>query len=237
MDKKNTMLLTVIAIATLLVAVIGATFAYFGVTGNATSTNSVLTSNTDQVGTVSIATTNAAMHIDTTANDFREAIKGTTEGIFWAAEGASSPVRSDYNSSETQITAFTLTATGASTVHYVCTVGVTATTTVSQGNYLKNGEYAVRMKATDADTTLMNVYTNPSANNTSIAKTFTIHLAGSSTSTITASAKLVNTTEDQSSWLSNASIQTTFAIASYSCTTEASSGTNTVADTPAQSGS
>ena len=29
MDKKNTVLLTVIAVATLLVAVVGATFAYF----------------------------------------------------------------------------------------------------------------------------------------------------------------------------------------------------------------
>ena len=40
MDKKNTMLLTVIAIATLLVAVVGATFAYFSVTAtnNATAT-------------------------------------------------------------------------------------------------------------------------------------------------------------------------------------------------------
>ena len=30
MEKKNTLLLTVIAVATLLVAVVGATFAYFG---------------------------------------------------------------------------------------------------------------------------------------------------------------------------------------------------------------
>jgi hypothetical protein len=41
MDKKNTMLLTVIAVATLLVAVVGATFAYFSVaaTGQNTATN------------------------------------------------------------------------------------------------------------------------------------------------------------------------------------------------------
>ena len=35
MDKKNTMLLTVIAVATLLVAVVGATFAYFSIVQNA----------------------------------------------------------------------------------------------------------------------------------------------------------------------------------------------------------
>lgn len=47
MEKKNTVLLTVIAVATLLVAVVGATFAYFtatnGTTGYATGTTNVKT--------------------------------------------------------------------------------------------------------------------------------------------------------------------------------------------------
>ena len=45
MDKKNTMLLTVIAVATLLVAVVGATFAFFSVTGQAQGETTV-TANT-----------------------------------------------------------------------------------------------------------------------------------------------------------------------------------------------
>ena len=230
MEKKNTMLLTVIAVATLLVAVVGATFAYFSVTGqNTTGTGATVTSTTDEIGNVAIATTNAQMHIDTTANDFRQAIGGTTNGIFWAKAGASDPIRSDYNTSETDIVAFTLTASGASTVHYVCTVGVTANTTISAGNSLITGEYAVRLKAGAADTTSMDVYTSPSNNNTAISKTFTIHLAGGETSTITASAKLVNTAQEQQTRLSNASIQTALAVSSFNCTTEAAAGTNSVA--------
>lgn len=58
MEKKNTILLTVIAVATLLVAVVGATFAYFtatsNVTGDAHSTGEI---NTATVGSVGITQT------------------------------------------------------------------------------------------------------------------------------------------------------------------------------------
>ena len=51
MEKKNTILLTVIAVATLLVAVVGATFAYF----TATTGNSGDTSSTGEVQTAKVA--------------------------------------------------------------------------------------------------------------------------------------------------------------------------------------
>lgn len=54
MEKKNTILLTVIAVATLLVAVVGATFAYFtatsNVTGDAASTGEIDTATVGSVG-------------------------------------------------------------------------------------------------------------------------------------------------------------------------------------------
>lgn len=49
MEKKNTMLLTVIAVATLLVAVVGATFAYFSLTVSG-STNTTATVTTGKTG-------------------------------------------------------------------------------------------------------------------------------------------------------------------------------------------
>lgn len=51
MEKKNTILLTVIAVATLLVAVVGATFAYF----TATATNDGDGSSTGVVNTATVA--------------------------------------------------------------------------------------------------------------------------------------------------------------------------------------
>ena len=57
MEKKNTILLTVIAVATLLVAVVGATFAYFTATNNVTGSGKEATVTTNTVGAVSLETT------------------------------------------------------------------------------------------------------------------------------------------------------------------------------------
>lgn len=54
MEKKNTILLTVIAVATLLVAVVGATFAYF--TANVTTTNADRNTTTVTTRTIASAT-------------------------------------------------------------------------------------------------------------------------------------------------------------------------------------
>ena len=69
MDKKNTMLLTVIAVATLLVAVVGATFAYFSVTTNTTDATTTVTANTGKVGTVTVAKAAGPYTLSVTAQD------------------------------------------------------------------------------------------------------------------------------------------------------------------------
>lgn len=77
MDKKNTMLLTVIAVATLLVAVVGATFAYFSVTGANDGNTTVVTTEAEEVGTVALTNPTATMHITLTAADMASAKQGT----------------------------------------------------------------------------------------------------------------------------------------------------------------
>ena len=76
MEKKNTVLLTVIAVATLLVAVIGATFAYFTATGsiNAQSKVDVTTSTVDSVSGGATSCTLAV-----TGSDMRQQ-DGTPDG-------------------------------------------------------------------------------------------------------------------------------------------------------------
>ena len=68
MDKKNTMLLTVIAVATLLVAVVGATFAYF--TASTSSEGVTNTTVSGQVsgnpGSLTATTKTAALHMNLT---------------------------------------------------------------------------------------------------------------------------------------------------------------------------
>lgn len=62
MDKKNTMLLTVIAVATLLVAVVGATFAYFTANNTVSGTTNVTTS-TETLGAVVVSNPTSAMYL------------------------------------------------------------------------------------------------------------------------------------------------------------------------------
>ena len=70
MEKKNTMLLTVIAVATLLVAVVGATFAYFSITATGNGETSA-TISAQKIGTVTISTVenNKTLKLSLTADD------------------------------------------------------------------------------------------------------------------------------------------------------------------------
>lgn len=96
-NKKNTVLLTVIAVATLLVAVVGATFAYFSAQGGATASAAV----TVATGTAAEADfgTLSAINIYADASTFnqtdagetlnRDSHKGTSNGtVTWKAPGA-----------------------------------------------------------------------------------------------------------------------------------------------------
>ena len=68
MERKNTVLLTVIAVATLLVAVIGATFAYFTATagGSGTTPVSVQTSSSGSSTFTSTSLTKASSELPST---------------------------------------------------------------------------------------------------------------------------------------------------------------------------
>lgn len=77
MDKKNTMLLTVIAVATLLVAVVGATFAYFTASNSATGSTNVETT-TETVGAVTVTNPTAGLHLNLTADQMAEQSKNTS---------------------------------------------------------------------------------------------------------------------------------------------------------------
>lgn len=97
MEKKNTILLTVIAVATLLVAVVGATFAYFTAQGG-TASQANVTVSTGTAGSSSMGTF-TAINIYADATTFSETAAkagglrthtGTSTGaVSWTAPGAS----------------------------------------------------------------------------------------------------------------------------------------------------
>lgn len=91
-NKKNTILLTVIAVATLLVAVVGATFAFFSAQGGGTSNATIQVA----TGTTSSATlgTYTAIQLYADADNFiqgGEDVTGTSTGsVTWKAPSNSS---------------------------------------------------------------------------------------------------------------------------------------------------
>lgn len=72
MDRKNTMLLTVIAVATLLVAVVGATFAFYSVTSANTSSTRTVTTSTPQVGSVALTSTGNDLYLHITGDQMAD---------------------------------------------------------------------------------------------------------------------------------------------------------------------
>lgn len=77
MEKKNMVLLTVIAVATLLVAVVGATFAYFSI-----STTNNFGGGTSDQGKTNITASDAANADAITITESSEAGSFTTEGVY-----------------------------------------------------------------------------------------------------------------------------------------------------------
>ena len=132
MDKKNTMLLTVIAVATLLVAVVGATFAYFTVS-QSEAQQTVVTGNVggDKIGTITL-TGGQPLKLGVSAAEMAITAKGTS---YYTVEADSD---SENTSKLANVVKSTYTATLVdaedATGSYTCTwkFNVTATGTMTE---------------------------------------------------------------------------------------------------------
>ena len=86
MEKKNTLLLTVIAVATLLVAVVGATFAYFGSFAPDNTSNTPVNVTTPKAQTSTFVSTGAQLLLDVPAENMTFAQRGQ-EGVTSTSSG------------------------------------------------------------------------------------------------------------------------------------------------------
>lgn len=133
MDKKNTMLLTVIAVATLLVAVVGATFAYFSLTTNGTGTTNV-TGKTGKIPTITINDNVPNLYVTVST---AEMMKEKKETKYYAVTtdnntNSTSPVKHD-------ILNLTI-ANGDLDTKYDCTGTVTITISEDMATELEKGD-------------------------------------------------------------------------------------------------
>ncbi len=215
MDKKNTMLLTVIAVATLLVAVVGATFAYFSITSNQDTTPTTVTGETEAVGTVALNNETSAMHLSLTAADMAEANKGTSYY-------ATTETAQNYDTTKTDRSIAKATVTGGeATTKYKCTAKI---------NFKLTGDMATLLQTGDGTISLTNG-TNATAESTSVdlkeiadAGTdgknvnVTYNLTGTATDEIKA-AVAINNLDKEQNYLSGKSFNLVIVTNDFACDT------------------
>ncbi|MBQ8902019.1 MAG: hypothetical protein IJY87_03005 [Bacilli bacterium] len=128
MDKKNTMLLTVIAVATLLVAVVGATFAYF-TAENTASGSTTATVTTQAVGAVTVAPVDSELHLNLTAAQMAVDAAGTS---YYAV----TDTEKSFSATQVDATVAQMDATGVAGTVYDCefTLNIGKDTNIKAGD-------------------------------------------------------------------------------------------------------
>lgn len=211
MEKKNTMLLTVVAVATLLVAVVGATFAYFTATGNvqASSNATVTTSAVDSVAGGATDCTLAVTGADMRKDD------GTAEGVAKTSDACTLKITGTKDANNTQATKctydITYTPTNALTIR-----GAGNEKSVKElslvGSAATDKETATLTTKAYAETDLYNVTAK-----TTLVTGATFTFSETTTATWTFNTKFYNYNFDQNA-LADKTFGGTLAIENISCT-------------------
>ena len=243
MDKKNTMLLTVIAVATLLVAVVGATFAFFAISTNTNNANTTITGSTEGVVTAPIALTGTStLKLELSAEDMSEA----NQGYYYFA-GDNTTVKSTQKDDlgkvedhKVTIGTVTLGQSGSAGVTYKCTANYTikidkisdqAITFVSTDDAVLTlyDDDGVVVNTADG---FANAKTGISLSDLTTAGaaglsgtvdfTLTSEAESDATKTLQASLRIKNSKEEQQDNLAGKSFNITFEATSFECDTVAS---------------
>ncbi len=159
MDKKNTMLLTVIAVATLLVAVVGATFAYFSISANKDSATSKITGSTEnaEVGGV-VLTGDQSLKLTLTAEHMATAKQGTT---YYASKNGVPVESTEQDSKVNKLDVGVASLTGGSAgVVYYCTANYKVTYSEKEDSNITWSDGTGEQVALGDDAAVLTFYTD-----------------------------------------------------------------------------
>ena len=196
------MLLTVIAVATLLVAVVGATFAYFSLTvsGSASTTATVTT---EKLPTVTISAPQEALYLKVAATDMIEsnapqyyyAKDATCEEPSCYVSGSASPIDSNYY----QIMKVEVTD-GPQEASYTCTGKIKVTSeSLASLDGLASGDITVGFKNLDGQDGTQTVDSLVvKSGGAAATQDVNLKISGNSSATVSAYVLLTNTSVDQS---------------------------------------
>lgn len=219
MERKNTMLLTVIAVATLLVAVVGATFAYYSVSGDHVYNSSAINTTTGKIGTVTYTATQNQLYLNVRSAQ----MANTAQGTYY-----STTANEDAGTEAVDHTIGTFALTGAGDGDkYKCTftwgINVAETSTGKLTN-LENNESVINFSTSGGSFSGIEssyytkaVSTTP-INNSSAYVILTANASGNATATITGYQTFVNNNTIQND-LAELGLTTTVQVTSVSCDT------------------
>ena len=202
METKKIIVPTIVAIVTLVMLTVGATYAYFTVSSTNNFGTKTITATTPEIGSVALST-GSNLYLNLSRVNMMSANQGTYYAVTSSTGAATT--------TETTATIATAKVTGAGT--FTCNY----TLNVAEEGTLKDA-------LTAAGTAILNVNgTDYDVYSTTFPKTITGTLTGltSSTSkTLTASLRFVNTNANQNT-LANKTLTLTFTATAFSCTATA----------------
>ena len=136
LDKKITVRLVVVLV-TLLSLIIGASYAYFAVTGNNSATKAGIASTTGGVGTVALVNPTPNLHVNLTAGNMDEEVKGS---ILYGTDD----VNLDYDEEEIPRSIAKATVVGGDdNVEYTCTFDLSVSLTGTMAEVLKANDASI----------------------------------------------------------------------------------------------
>ncbi len=220
MEKKNIMFMALVLVAVLLIAVVGASFAYFNVLGSATSTTTSLTGLTPNVGTVG-TTGGVTLYLKPTAAQMASGATGNK----YAVAGTSGDAKT---AAQNHVIATIKVTGGDTTTKYTCNgnIKITLPDNVSTTNdntiktALTAGNLFIKFtKGSSAVTTLKDTEIDLfTAVESGLTENYTVTLTGANAQAqIKADVYLKNTTGSQNA-LINKTIKVNVVATTTSCT-------------------
>lgn len=207
MENKNTMLLTVVAVATLLVAVVGATFAFF-TADNTISGTTTVTTTTEKIGAITISNPTTAISMKLTAADMDEASKGSS---YWATTTSANHVSTAEHNAVSRLKV----ENGETGTTYNCSY----TLTLTKPTLVKAGDAAIILTLTGA--TISGVTSGEEIDLYAAKTSYTVNFSQTgniaSKDLVKVAIKYNNTTSNQD-YLAGQTLTTTLANSNISCT-------------------
>ena len=220
MDKKNTMLLTVIAVATLLVAVVGATFAYFSVSVNNTENKTTVTGSTGKIPTITMTNENQNMYLNVSA---AEMDKNSENKKYYAVTTAECQGNTSCNkTTQNDVDIFKLSITqGDNDTKYACTGDIKITAAgnmIIDNESLTTGDVSIVLTGlTDENgTTSIDLASLKETANTK-TENISYNITGNVDKTIKAYVMIENSERSEQNYLAGKTLNITIAAENVQC--------------------